>query len=300
MKHCGEQRDFTLVLSGGGMRGLAHVGVLQALEEARLLPCEIIGSSIGALVGAAWCAGWSAAELREVADQVTRRDLFRVAHRDMAFKRMRSPALYQREPLEHLIQGLVDDVTFAELERPLLVNTVDLTTGAQLLWGGPETRTARVADAVYASCALPGYLPPLRVNGHAFADGASVGNLPIHAAIEFGRSLVVAVDVGSSVPKVAHLESGGFAAIYARAIEIAIGRMRDTDLSHWTSPPLLLLQPPVSMFPMFTFGRNAEMMDAGYGVARQVLSNGGLPSSESRGVFHVPARHGEETARDVA
>ncbi|HEX9579765.1 MAG TPA: patatin-like phospholipase family protein [Gemmatimonadales bacterium] len=281
-------RDFTLVLSGGGMRGLAHVGVLQALEESGLRPREIIGSSIGALVGAAWCAGWPAAELKEVALQVSRRDLFRVAHRDMALKRMRSPALYQREPLEQLIQGLVDDVTFAELERPLLVNTVDLTSGAQRLWSRAETPTDRVADAVYASCALPGYLPPLRVNGHAFADGASVGNLPIQAAAALGRSLVIAVDVGSSVPKVAHLESGGFAAIYARAIEIAIGRMRDTDLRYWTSPPLLLLQPAVSAFPMFSFGRNGDLMEAGYRVARQALSNGGLPSAQASGVFHVP------------
>jgi NTE family protein len=294
------RRDFTLVLSGGGLRGLAHVGVLQALEEADLWPSEVVGSSVGALVGAAWCAGWPAPELRQVALQITRRDLFRVAHRDMAFKRMRSPALYQREPLEHLIQGLVDDVTFAELERPLLVNTVDLTTGIQRLWGQAETRDARVADAVYASCALPGYLPPLRVNGHAFADGASVGNLPIQTAAEFRRSLVVAVDVGSSVPKAAHLEAGGFAAIYARAIEIAIGRMRDTDLRYWSTPPLLLLQPAVSTYPMFSFGRNGDLVDAGYGVARQALSNGGLPSPGSRGVFQVPGPSGKDARQDIA
>src|SRR3989454_8533341 len=100
---------FTLVLGGGGMKGLAHIGVLQALTERGLLPTHIVGSSVGALVGAAWSAGRSVAELREVAIRLRRRDIFAVAHADMAFKRMRSPALFRREPLETLLERLVGD-----------------------------------------------------------------------------------------------------------------------------------------------------------------------------------------------
>jgi len=83
---------FTLVLGGGGMKGLAHIGVLQALTERGLVPTHIVGSSVGALVGAAWSAGRSVAELREIAVNLRRRDIFVVAHADMAFKRMRSYA----------------------------------------------------------------------------------------------------------------------------------------------------------------------------------------------------------------
>src|SRR5581483_3640263 len=99
---------FALVLGGGGMKGLAHVG---------------------ALVGAAWSAGRSVAELHDVAVALRRRDVFAVAHADMAFKRMRSPALFRREPLDALIGRLVGDVTFQELDRPLIVNTVDINSG---------------------------------------------------------------------------------------------------------------------------------------------------------------------------
>ncbi|HXV86661.1 MAG TPA: hypothetical protein VD793_08185, partial [Gemmatimonadales bacterium] len=70
---------------------------------------------------------------------------------------------------------------------------------------------------------------------------------------------------------------------------IAIGRMRDTDLRYWNGPPLLLLQPAVSTFPMFSFGRNGDLMDAGYAVAHHALNNGGLPARDALGVFRVPA-----------
>src|SRR5579884_1907037 len=89
--------------ASGGMKGLAHIGVLRALTERGLVPTHIVGSSVGALVGAAWSAGRSVAELHDVAVALRRRDVFAVAHADMAFKRMRSPALFRREPLDALI-----------------------------------------------------------------------------------------------------------------------------------------------------------------------------------------------------
>lgn len=293
------KRDFTLVLSGGGMRGLAHIGVLRALENVALLPSEVIGSSVGALIGAAWCAGWEVEDLHEIALTITRRDLFRLASRDMALKGLRSPGLYQSQPVQDLIVGLLGDITFAELEHPLYVNTVELSTGAAHLWGPQETPGARVADAVYASCALPGYLPPLCDNGRAFADGASVGNLPLDAAAAFGRSLVIAVDVGAPMANAPDLASGGFTAAHARAIEIGLSRMRDAVLQHWTSPPLLLLQPEVSHIPMFSFSHNGELVDAGARMAVAALRQG-LPVPGSRGVHRVGPTEQAQVRRSVA
>ncbi|HEX4633159.1 MAG TPA: patatin-like phospholipase family protein, partial [Gemmatimonadales bacterium] len=123
--------EFTLVLGGGGMKGLAHIGVLQALVERGLRPSHIIGSSVGSLIGAAWASGRSIPELRDMALALKRKDVFAVAHADMAFKRMHSPALFRREPLEHLIRSLVGDSTFADLDPPVIVNTVDINSGMQ-------------------------------------------------------------------------------------------------------------------------------------------------------------------------
>src|SRR5437660_9606981 len=133
--HVNNQTQFTLVLGGGGMKGVAHIGVLQALTERGLVPAQIVGSSVGALVGAAWAAGRSIPELRDRAVSLRRKDVFVVAHADMAFKRMRSPALFRREPLAALIQSLVGDGTFQDLMLPTVVNTVDINSGMQVFWG---------------------------------------------------------------------------------------------------------------------------------------------------------------------
>src|SRR6266568_2785824 len=173
---------YTLVLGGGGMKGLAHIGVLQALLERGLRPAQIVASSVGALVGTAWAGGMGLARLREIALGLKRKDVFAVAHADMAFKRMHSPALFRREPLEQLIKRLVGEATFQQLDPPCAVNTVDLNSGMQVFWGLPGLDDLRVADAVFASCALPGYLPPHEIAGRFYVDGAVVSNLPFPAA----------------------------------------------------------------------------------------------------------------------
>ncbi len=284
------QRDFTLVLGGGGLKGLAHVGVLAALEECDFLPTDIVGSSIGALIAAAWCSGINASELREMAVGITRRDLFRVAHRDMAFKRMRSPGLYRREPLENLIRGLIGDLAFSDLDRPLLVNTMDLNSGTQVLWGAPGLDDIPVADAVYASCALPGFLPPCEIKGRHYVDGAAVSNFPIGVAAARGRDLVVAVCVGSSGMLKADLHEAGFAAVSARAIEIAIERMRALTMRYWQRPPLLYIQPRVEQYPLFTFEHNEELIDEGYRATIELIKDpDALPDPSASGVY--PRRH---------
>ncbi|UCF41978.1 MAG: patatin-like phospholipase family protein [Gemmatimonadota bacterium] len=286
----GSERRFTLVLGGGGMKGLAHAGALQALEERDFLPADLVGSSIGALMGAAWCAGISAEELTALALEVRQRDLFQVAHRDMALKRMRSPALYRKEPLEHVVRGLLGDVTFQELERPLFVNTVDVNTGTQVLWGAPGLNDVPVADAVLASCALPGYLPPHEINGRHFMDGAAVSNLPVGVAAARGHDLVMAVDVGASGVLKADMHLAGFAAVFARAIEIAIENRRTGVLRAWEWPPLLLVQPRVEQYGMFSFGHNRELVEEGYRATKELLSDPTtIPGPNASGVY--PRQH---------
>ena len=187
--------SFSLVLSGGGLKGLAHIGVLRALAERNMVPTAVVGCSMGSLIAAAWAAEVSIAEMEDRALAVRRKDIFRVAHVDMALKRMLSPAVYRREPLDTLIHSLVGDRTFRQLNRRLIVNTADLETGQQVLWGLPGFEDAPVADAVFASCSLPGLLPPRTVLGRTCVDGAVVENLPARAGLAAVRAPVIAVDV---------------------------------------------------------------------------------------------------------
>ena len=256
--------EFTLVLGGGGMKGLAHIGVLQALVERGLRPSHIIGSSVGSLVGAAWAAGRSIPELKNVALALKRKDVFTVAHADMAFKRMHSPALFRREPLELLIRTLVGDATFAELDPPVLVNTVDINSGMQVLWGLPGLDDAPLVDAIFGSCALPGYLPPREIRGRFYVDGATSDNLPIGAARAVSGGLVLAVDVSASSALREDTQEEGFASVFARATEVAMQTLLELRLRQWTTPPLYYIHPRVAHITMFSFDHLREVVEEGY------------------------------------
>src|SRR5437870_10555565 len=255
---------FTLVLGGGGMKGLAHIGVLQALTERGLPPTHIVGSSVGALVGAAWSAGKSVAELREVALSLRRKDVFVVAHADMAFKRMRSPALFRREPLEQLIYRLVGDRTFEDLERPLIVNTVHINSAMPVLWGPPWLDEVRVPAAVFASCALPGYLPPHEIRGRYYVDGATVDNLQLATARTLGGELIFAVDVSASNAFRADTQDERFAAVFMRATEIAMESLLELRLHAWTTPPTYYAHPRVEHISPCHSEHLRAMAEAGY------------------------------------
>src|SRR3569833_3554328 len=159
------QRRIALVLGGGGMKGFAHIGVMQALEERGIVPTTYAGTSIGALLAGARLGGMPIAELRTRAESLRRRDLFRINHFGMLMERMRSPSIKLEEPLRDLIRAVVPKGTFEDLPRPLKVNTVDLQRGQPVIWGAPGLRDVDVQDAVCASCALPGFFPPGTVAG---------------------------------------------------------------------------------------------------------------------------------------
>jgi NTE family protein len=207
-----------LVLGGGGLKGFAHIGVLRALEERGVRPTVIAGTSIGALIGAAYALGVPVEEMGKRARGLKRRDLFRINHMGMLLERMRSPSLYLEERLRELCASVIPaDATFRDTRIPLLVNTVDIESGAQVVWGLPGLDDVSILDAVYASCALPGAFPPGCVAGRICVDGGVVDNLPAAIAC-VGQKAVIAVDVGSSdLTPVADITAEGFASIYMRA-----------------------------------------------------------------------------------
>ena len=279
-------RPFTLVLSGGGLKGLAHIGVFQALEELGHIPAAVIGTSMGSLVAAAWAAGHDIDSMRQQGLNVRRKHVFQVAHTDMAFRRMRAPAIYRPEPLLHLIESVVGNKTFDDLERRLIVNTVDINSGMQVLWGQPGLRDVRVADAVFASCALPGLFPPRQLRGRYYCDGAVIRNLPVRAAAVAGAMPVIAVDVGSSSVLRADVENSGFAAAYARGLEIVMQTMAEESLRGWEKPALLLVHPRVEHVPLFAFDQTRELIDEGYRATKATLElfGGPLPD-DARGIY---------------
>lgn len=262
---------FSLVLSGGGLKGLAHIGVFRALAERGLEPSVVVGCSMGSMIAAAWATGMPVDEMEDRALRVRREDVFRVAHVDMALKRMLSPAVYRREPLDLLIHSLVGYRTFRQLKRRLVVNTADLETGQQVLWGLPGLEDAPVSDAVFASCSLPGLFPPRSVLGRVCIDGAVVENLPVRAGLAALHAPVLAVDVSGPGGHRRGIERTGFASIYSRGLEIVMQSLISANLRDWHAVPLVLVRPRMERLSMFVFNRTPWLIAEGYRATHEAL-----------------------------
>jgi len=274
-----------VVFGGGGLKGFAHIGVLRALSERGIRPTLMAGTSIGSLIAAAYAGGMSIEELEARAIALRQRDLFRIDHLHMITQRMRAPALYLGGPLENIIREIVPPCTFEELEMPLLVNTVDLERAAQVIWGLRGFRDVPIADAVYASCALPGFFPPRVIKRRTLVDGGVMDNIPAQIAAA-GMDAVIAVDVGStSLATARHIREQGFAAIYMRAAQTMMRSLQSSQLSSWAGPPLLLVRPPVWKYSWFSFQHTRRIIQHGYESAVDALDRAGDSLLSAGGVY---------------
>jgi NTE family protein len=264
-----------LVLGGGGLKGFAHIGAIRALRERGVRPTVVAGTSIGSLIAAAYAGDMSSDEMEARALAVKKDDLFKLDRMHMLTQRMLAPSLYHRKPLETLVNDIVPKGTFNDLRMPLLVNTVDLERAAPVVWGLPGLRDVKVADAVYASCALPGFFPPHVVAGRTCADGGVIDNLPA-AAASHGMDAVIGVDVGStSLVAARDVKDQGFAAVFMRSAQTMMRTMQLNSLALWNGPPMLLVRPEVWKYGWFAFNNTRRMIDAGYAAMHEALDQVG-------------------------
>jgi NTE family protein len=198
LESAGEKPKLGLALSSGGARGLAHVGVLQVLEENGIEIHAISGSSMGSYIGALWAAGFSGDDLVKLAEEMhDHRQLWKLA--DPMFPPMRG-LFHGLKAKAHLERSL-GDLRFEDLERKLLVITADLDTKERLV-----LRSGKIADAVHASCAMPGIIAPVMLNGRRCVDGGVVDPIPVGALRKFGEvDKVIAVSV---IPSFEEVDAG--------------------------------------------------------------------------------------------
>ena len=262
-----------LVLGGGGLKGFAHIGVFRALKEMGIEPTVVAGTSIGALIGAAFARGMDVSEMADRARALKRRDLFRLNRMGMLLERQHSPAIYLEEPLREVVKAVASEKRFDQLKKTLLVNTVDLSRGSQVVWGLPGLRHVSVADAVYASCALPGFYPPGLIDGRFCVDGGVIDNLPVSIASR-GMDAVIAVDTGSSdLQPENDIATAGFASIYMRAATTMMHALQLAPFGAWTRPPMILIRPKVNHIGWFSFSHTEELLEAGYAAAMEACKH---------------------------
>jgi NTE family protein len=189
-----------LALGGGGARGLAHIQVLETLDELGICPYRIAGTSIGAVIGSLYASGLSGKEIRELVHQwqtprpekrhgiLDRRDLRRwAALLDPSFDRS---GLFKGEKIIRFLSDFVKCTTFEELKIPLYVTAADYGDASEVVF-----KSGDLLSAVRASIAIPGVFTPVERDGSLLLDGGVVNPLPYNL-LQDECDLVIAVDVG--------------------------------------------------------------------------------------------------------
>jgi NTE family protein len=197
-----QRKRLGLALSGGMARGRAHVGVIQALDEAGISADFVSGVSAGALVAAAYAAGLSTAELARMAREFS---WLKIATPILPLPGRSVPrrlGLLDFARIEAFLIRATGDLTFEELVRPLAIGATDLLTGERVV-----ITSGRVAHAVRASASMPGVAAPTLWRGRLLCDGFTSNNLPTQVLRDMGADVVLAVNL---MPLVRHMPSNLF------------------------------------------------------------------------------------------
>ena len=261
-----------LILGGGGVKGMAHVGAWRWLREQGTGVAGVVGCSIGALVGACICSGMDAWDMVRIAKALSRKDIIRINRRAAWVNGLKAESVFRGDTLREYIRQVLSDRDWSDLPIPLQVNAVDLATGEAHWFGHGAREDVNLLDAVYASSALPVFYPPANVGGSWFVDGGVDQALPLDRAPAVGATGVIAVDAGSG-PSAdpARVVGQGMVAVHHRVMSIMIRRRR-TDLQRtWNALPMALIRPDLEGYDTFDFDSVPHFLDAGYRAARERL-----------------------------
>jgi NTE family protein len=255
-------KTFALALGGGGARGLAHIAVLEALDELGLKPAVIAGSSIGSLLGAAYAAGMSGAEIRRFVLRLVhhRAEVFRrlIVSRSSTFTNLfnigfGSAALVDAE--KFCQQFLPEEVPeeFDELSIPLLIMASDLHRRQQVALSSGKLR-----PALAASIALPTVMRPVVIEDRVLIDGGATNPLPFDQ-LRGRADVVVAVDI-SGEPTVTRRDIPNPWECLLTTVLVMGGAITAEKVKH--RPPDLMVRPKVGSFRALDFLQASAILRA--------------------------------------
>ncbi|HVH67563.1 MAG TPA: patatin-like phospholipase family protein [Gemmatimonadales bacterium] len=262
------------VFGGGGAKSLAHAGAWKALGEAGLTPSNIVGTSMGAVIGAAFAAGSSYDALFGTAGSLAKKDFAALDVWSLA-KGVFAGNILKPEPLKHTIARLVPAARFADLKIPLTITTTDLDSG-QLVLFGALGQDAPLVDALYASCALPLYFPPQVLDGRRLADGGLRAVLPLAVARRIPADLVVAIDVGPGFDEPPADRKAAVPALvraHGEAIRVMMAAQTERAIAEWPKdgPRLVVVRAVAEREATFAVGASERYLKAGYEETQRAL-----------------------------
>jgi NTE family protein len=266
-----------LVLGAGGMKGLAHVGVLKVLETLRIEVDEYIGASVGAIIGALAAGGMRADDIARLWNRLRRQPLLDFNSLGLIAKGAQAPSLYQGRKLRAWLKAHLPGGDFTALPKPLYVCAVELNTGVPVVWGNPGFTACPVHEAVYASCAIPGIFPPRKIGDFHFIDGAVVDPLPVGVAVGHGCGAIVAVNLQYLDYTAARpVQDAGVVSILGRANTIVGHTMSEMALTRHAGAPILLIRPRVADHGVLEFAGATHLVKEGMRAAMKALTGNPL------------------------
>ncbi len=273
-----------LALGGGGARGLAHIGVLRALEKEEIPVHLIVGTSIGALVGGAYVSGINPDGLRKKVEEYLTSPEFRssaikafervhtkgevgLTQRIQAYLRnhfyliqaMFKPGILSNEDFQATIDYFIPDIQIEETRIPFRAVATDLVSGEEIIFS-----TGSLRQAVMASCAVPGAIAPLKEGDRLLSDGGTICRIPSPVARKEGADVVIAVVVDRGIGSEA-LRS--VVDVYLRVSEIMGERLKRYELEEAD----VVIRPSVGDLHWSSFSQAMVLVDEGERATREKL-----------------------------
>ena len=255
-----------LALSGGGARGLAHIGVLKVFKREGISIDCIAGTSMGSIITAFHAAGFSIEEMEDIAIRFSRmRELAKL----IDLTPTRRGLLEGNRVRTYFRQLFQEDRLIEELSIPILINAVDLISGDEIVFS-----KGSLLQAIFASSAVPGIFSPIKMDGKLLIDGGVLNNLPVDHAWSLGPDIVIGVDVeqdpheeilwsDQEKNKRSPLQTPAFLKDFYRAQMIMIRKMTNEKIKN--AKPTVLLSPKIqsNVSMIIGFTKAKEVIKAG-------------------------------------
>ncbi|MGA2091190.1 MAG: patatin-like phospholipase family protein [Endomicrobiales bacterium] len=247
-----------LVLCGGGARALAHIGVLKVFDEEKIPVDMIVGTSVGALIGALYAAGVPVSKIESMGTTIKWNNITNLKGTSL-ISLLLSEHLLSTQALEDFMNGAIEHKRFDQLKIPFTCVATDIMTGERIIM-----REGDVALAARASATIPGLFDPVEYRHRFLIDGGLVDNLPTDIAKLSDADVIIAVSVDSDFSK-NRLSNVFMMLIQSLYIQ---GKLLESEKLQLAD---LVIRPDVQDVTVVDLNRSPECIDAGVLAARQMV-----------------------------
>ncbi|MCX7760315.1 MAG: patatin-like phospholipase family protein [Hydrogenothermaceae bacterium] len=245
---------FGIVLSGGAVRGLAHIGVLKALEEHGIKPSVVSGVSAGSIIGLFYSAGYSPSDIEDLAIKTDFKSYVKPS--------FSKEALFSIESMDTFLEKYIHYKDISELPKEFHVAITNLNTASV-----EYKNSGDIKKIVRASCSLPVLFRPVKIDKFYYIDGGVMNNLPVEPLVS-KVDYIIGVDVNPFLPE--EKDFSNLISIGIRSFDLAIKSNTESRKQFCN----LFIQPPeLTNIPLFAIWKKEDAIKIGYDYTKELLKS---------------------------